>query len=68
MPMHATRQRRHMRLVAAVAVLIVAATACQLPLPAPGSVLIGCDQASQQVAVSVTSHLDPDCTYTGGFD
>ncbi len=67
MPKHAMRHRRHVRLVAAVAVLVVASTACQLPLPAPGSVLIGCDQAAQQVAVGVTSHLDPDCTYTGGF-
>ncbi len=34
----------------------------------PGSQLIGCDQASQRVVVTVPSHLDPSCTYTRGFD
>ncbi len=33
-----------------------------------GSRLIGCDQASERILVSQSSHLDPSCTYTGGFD
>jgi hypothetical protein len=34
----------------------------------PGSRLIGCERAAERVMVSVSSHLDPRCTYTGGFD
>ena len=34
----------------------------------PGSLLIGCDQAATRVTVTVSAHLDPSCTYTGGFD
>lgn len=39
-----------------------------LPPPAEGSVLLGCDQADERVQVTVTSHLDPSCTYTKGLD
>jgi parallel beta-helix repeat protein len=34
----------------------------------PGSQLIGCDQADENVKIEVSSHLDPSCTYTRGFD
>lgn len=35
---------------------------------APESALIGCERAAERVEISVTSHLDPACTYTAGFD
>jgi hypothetical protein len=38
-----------------------------VPPPTGGSVLIGCDQAAVRVTVTAPSHLDPSCTYTGGF-
>jgi Right handed beta helix region len=34
----------------------------------PDSQLIGCDQAALRITVTVSSHLDAACTYTGGFD
>jgi parallel beta-helix repeat protein len=34
----------------------------------PGSQLIGCDQADNQVTVTVSSHLDPSCTWTRGVE
>jgi parallel beta-helix repeat protein len=46
-----------------------ALAACEpLPPPAPGSVLAGCDRAGERIQVTVTTHLDPACTYTAGFD
>jgi hypothetical protein len=36
--------------------------------PVPGSQLIGCDRAAERLIVSVDSHLDPSCDYTGGAD
>jgi len=34
----------------------------------PGSQLIGCDQADTLVTVTVSSHLDPSCTWTRGVE
>jgi parallel beta-helix repeat protein len=34
----------------------------------PGSQLIECDQADNQVTISVSSHLDPSCVWTRGFN
>jgi parallel beta-helix repeat protein len=34
----------------------------------PGSQLIDCSQADTQVTVSVSSHLDPSCTWTRGIE
>jgi hypothetical protein len=60
----------------------LAATACDPPAPPPvtqqpltdlvgeldpASQLIGCERASQAITITVTSHLDPSCTYTGGI-
>jgi parallel beta-helix repeat protein len=58
------------RAVVVVAAVLVAtiAAGCQLVPPEVGSVLIGCSHASERVQVMVTSHLDPSCTYTAGFD
>jgi parallel beta-helix repeat protein len=56
-------------LSAVVAVVVLAA--CEpipLPPPAADSVLVGCDQADQRVQITQTSHLDPTCVYTAGFD
>ena len=49
-----------------------AVAACEPPPPLPppgdGSVLVGCDRADERVEITVSSHLDPACTYTLGFD
>jgi len=47
--------------------------ACACPLATaeavdPGSQLIGCDQADQQVTIAASSHLDPSCTWTRGVE
>jgi hypothetical protein len=34
---------------------------------APDSQLVGCDRAAEAVTVTVSSHLDPACTYTQGI-
>jgi parallel beta-helix repeat protein len=52
----------------AVAALAAVSTGCKPPPPAQGSVLIGCERAADRVVVAQTSHLDPGCTYSGGFD
>lgn len=53
----------------AVALLALASPA--LPASAavdPASQLITCDRAADRVTITASSHLDPSCTYTGGFD
>lgn len=56
-----------------VLVLALVAAACKpvpwplLDGPGPGSVLIGCASADTAITVTVTSHLDPACTYTRGL-
>jgi parallel beta-helix repeat protein len=49
-----------------------AVVACEPPPPLPppqeGSVLVGCDRADERVQLTVSSHLDPACVYTLGFD
>lgn len=58
---------RRIGMVVALAALV----ACEpptLPPPATSSTLIGCDRAATRVVVAASSHLDPACTYTGGFD
>jgi parallel beta-helix repeat protein len=61
-------RRRAVATVLAAAALAAATTACKPPPPAPDSVLIGCEQATERVVVTQASHLDPSCTYSGGFD
>ncbi len=53
-----------------VAVLVgLVLAACEpLPPPAPGSVLIDCSRAAERVQLTESSHLDPACTYTAGFE
>lgn len=34
----------------------------------PGSLLVGCASANVRVTITETSHLDPSCVYTKGFD
>ena len=54
-------------IVAVVVGLVL--TACEpLPPPAPGSTLIDCSRAAERVVLTASSHLDPACTYTGGFE
>jgi parallel beta-helix repeat protein len=45
--------------------------ACQpvaLPPPGVSSALVGCDRATERIAITTDSHLDPTCTYTAGID
>jgi len=78
---HRTGGRRlRVRMGAAVAALaVVVAAGCvppsaeravdpAPPIVDPGSQLIGCDQAADRVVVTASAHLDPACTYTGGFE
>jgi parallel beta-helix repeat protein len=63
------RPRAFAGIASVVAVGVV--TACGpvlLPPPDAGSQLIGCERAGERVQVTVTSHLDPGCVYTAGFD
>src|SRR4029079_17858753 len=51
--------------------LIATLAACQPPTPpkpAHGSALIPCSQADERVVITVSSHLDPRCTYTKGIE
>ena len=34
----------------------------------PASTLAGCDDANKRIAVTVSTHLDPSCTYTKGLE
>ncbi|CAA0081807.1 Uncharacterised protein [Halioglobus japonicus] len=43
-------------------------TGCKLSPLSPQSQLIGCNQAADRIEITHDSHLDPSCTYTGGFD
>jgi parallel beta-helix repeat protein len=65
------------RLRAALLLGTLALAACdpRLPLgdepvgtPSGGSQLIGCDRAAEVVVLTADAHLDPACTYTGGFE
>ena len=62
--------RNPSRIGALAALIVIACTvaACKPAPPIAGSVLIDCDRAAQRITVTVNSHLDPDCTYSGGFD
>lgn len=61
------RSRLRLSLVGAAGLLGLL-VGCKPPPPEPGSVLVGCAAADSRVPVTVTSHLDPLCTYTAGFD
>ena len=60
-----------MRLIVPTSFLLLAA-AGMLPSLAsavdPGSELITCDRADQRVDITVSSHLDPSCTWTRGVE
>jgi parallel beta-helix repeat protein len=70
--------RRQVAAAGLVLAAVLVGTACLPPgqhqavdpvgEPAPGSQLIGCDQAAQRIAVAGIAHLDPSCTYATGFD
>ncbi len=63
----ATKHKTPLGAFGAALALMAALGACRLAPPIAGSVLIGCDQASNQVTVTANAHLDPNCVYTGGF-
>ncbi len=44
------------------------AVAPLLGAPAPGSTLVGCDQAATVVVLTADAHLDPSCSYTRGVE
>jgi parallel beta-helix repeat protein len=65
------RRPRVVGMGVAAVVVVVALAACEpvvLPPPDEGSVLVGCDRADERVRLTVSSHLDPACAYTQGFD
>ena len=64
------RRRISPRLVALVVAVAVVGTlaACEPPMPDPGSTLIPCSRKGERVVITVSSHLDPSCTYTAGFE
>lgn len=72
------RARWRFRAPAVAAVAILVAAGCVPPHPSPPvdpvgepdptSTLVGCDQATNRIAVSGAVHLDPSCTYTRGID
>ena len=45
---------------------LAALTSVAAAAPAPGSQLIDCSQADDRVEITVSSHLDPSCTWTRG--
>jgi parallel beta-helix repeat protein len=55
-----------------LALLAALATAALAPPPAaavdPGSQLITCDRADERIDITVSSHLDPSCTWTRGVE
>jgi len=59
------RDLRPLVLAAAASAVLLARAAHAVD---PGSQLIGCDQANQPVTISVSSHLDPSCTWTRGVE
>ena len=36
--------------------------------PDPGSTLLSCDRAGERIEISASTHLDPACVWSGGFD
>lgn len=50
------------------AALPVAGVPDVIAAPHPSSAAIGCAQSAQRLTISSTSHLDPACVWTGGFD
>src|SRR5574338_11439 len=52
-------------LVGTLVTLVLAATRAAAD-PDPGSQLIDCSQADTRVDITVSSHLDPACTWTRG--
>lgn len=76
-PPRRRRAHRTPGALAAAVVLVVALAGCRplLPLgdepigqPSPSSELVGCDRAAELVVLTADAHLDPGCTYTGGFE
>ncbi|MGH0036339.1 MAG: right-handed parallel beta-helix repeat-containing protein [Myxococcota bacterium] len=59
--------RRTASAVVALA-LTLSLPGCDFERPAPDSQQVGCDVADERVSLTVDSHLDPSCVYTGGFD
>src|SRR6188508_2769188 len=57
--------RYTLALLAGVALAALAAPAAAVD---PGSELITCDRADERVEITVSSHLDPSCTWTRGVE
>lgn len=51
-----------------LAVLVPAGPAAAEPVVGAAAAVISCSQAAVRTVVTVSSDLDPSCTYTGGFD
>ena len=59
---------RHALTALAVLALVGSGLAAAPAAADEAPVVIGCDQASNRIEVTVSSVLDPSCTYTAGFD
>jgi parallel beta-helix repeat protein len=62
------RSRVALKGALAITAFVVLAACQPLPPPEAGSQLVGCDQADDRVELTSTSHLDPRCVYTRGFE
>ena len=68
------RRRLRAALLLGTATALAACEPSLLPLGPPQgtvsgtSTLVGCDRAAEVVVVTADTHLDPACTYTGGFE
>src|SRR6476469_5431 len=62
---------RHATALVAPAILVLGLAApagAAAPSADPAPAVIGCDRAAHRIEVTVSSVLDPSCTYTAGFD
>jgi parallel beta-helix repeat protein len=58
-------RHRNTLVVAIMAAILAAAPAAAVD---PGSELITCDRADERIDITVSSHLDPSCTWTRGVE
>jgi len=62
------RQATALLVTALLALGLAAPAGAADPIPGPAPPVIGCDRAADRIEVTVSSVLDPSCTYTAGVD
>jgi parallel beta-helix repeat protein len=66
---HASSGRRPRAVIALIlAGLVATLAACDPDSSTPASELVDCSRADERIELTVSSHLDPSCVYTGGID